>query len=52
MNGEEAFGRTQVPGDFVDCSEFGIAAFEHKLGYFGDAPLVIFAYCAGGGEVI
>jgi hypothetical protein len=42
----------EVPGDFVECSELDIASVEQKLGYFGDAPLVIFAYCAGGAEVI
>jgi hypothetical protein len=41
-----------VPDDFVELSELGVAAIEHKLGYFGDDPLIIVGYCAGGGEVV
>jgi hypothetical protein len=52
MNDKRVFEATEVPGDFVELSELGITSVEHKLGYFGNDPLVIFGYCVGGGEII
>jgi hypothetical protein len=52
MKVEKTIQGIEAPGDFIDCTELGLISVDQKLGYFGDAPLVIFAYCAGGGEVI
>jgi hypothetical protein len=47
-----AFEPTQVPGDFIAFAELEIRSAEHRLGYFGNDPLLIVGYCARGGEVI
>jgi len=52
MNGDKALQATNLPGDFVEFRQLAIASIEQKLGYFGNDALVIFGYCAGGGEVI
>jgi len=52
MNDQEISNAPDLPADFVEFSQLGIVSVEHKLGYFGNDPWVIFAYCAGGGEVI
>lgn len=40
------------PPDAIELPELRRAAIEHRLGYFGDQPFVVFGYCPGGGEVI
>jgi hypothetical protein len=41
-----------LPVHAIELVELRSASIEHRLGYFGDAPFVIFGYCPGGGEVI
>jgi hypothetical protein len=40
------------PPDAIDLPELRGASIEHRLGYFGDEPVVVFGYCPGGEEVI
>lgn len=40
------------PPDAIELPELRGASIEHRLGYFGDEPVVVFGYCPGGGEVI
>jgi hypothetical protein len=41
-----------LPANAVELVDLRCASIEHRLGYFRDAPFVIFGYCPGGGEVI
>lgn len=41
-----------IPSDFVELSELRGEPVDRRLGYFGNAPIVIFGYCPGGAEVI
>jgi hypothetical protein len=41
-----------LPPDAIELPELRGASIEHRLGYFGDDPVVVFGYCPGGGEVI
>jgi hypothetical protein len=41
-----------LPANCVEIIELRSASIEHRLGYFRAEPLVIFAYCPAGGEVI
>jgi len=41
-----------LPANAVELVELRGASVEHRLGYFRDAPFVVFGYCPGGGEVI
>jgi hypothetical protein len=42
----------RLPPSAVELIELRSASIERRLGYFRDAPFVIFGYCPGGGEVI
>ncbi len=50
--GNESMSRWSPPRDFTVLAELCSAAVEHKLGYFGNEPFVLFGYCPGGEEVV
>lgn len=50
--GNESSSRWPPPRDFTVLAQLRSASLEHKLGYFGDEPFVLFGYCPGGEEVV
>ena len=41
-----------LPANAIELVELRSASIEHRLGYFGDQPFVVFGYCPAGAEVI
>lgn len=41
----------QVPPEFIELPELTAVSIDHKLGYHGDAPVVVFGYSSGAQEV-